>query len=138
MSFALELVPMLAVDGAHGALAFYQNAFGADIVSKIVDDDGTVAHAELRIGSARFMLSDESPEHGALAPTTLGGSPVLLLMLVENLEAALARAVDAGAVVDRPLQEGIVRNAKVRDPFGHRWMLAGTPVTTPSSEMESQ
>ncbi len=124
MSATLELVPMLAVCDGSAALAFYQSAFEAVVVSRIVDDNGAIAHAELRAGAVRFMLSDESPEHGALAPTTLGGSPVLLLMLVENVEAALTRAVDAGAVVDRPVQDGIVRNAKIRDPFGHRWMLA--------------
>lgn len=115
---------MLAVEGASAALEFYRDAFGARLIEKIVDADGRIAHSELAIGAVRFMVNDSYPAEGAVAPPTLAGSPVLLVLLLEDVENALARALQAGAQLDRPLHDGLVRNAKLRDPFGHRWMLA--------------
>jgi len=134
---ASELVPMLATHDATAALAFYAQAFGASVVERILDADGRVAHAELRVGAVRWMLADEYPDSGALAPTRLGGSPVLLLLMLEDPTEILERALAAGATLDRPFQEQPIRNAKITDPFGHRWMLAqghgtGAPAENPS------
>jgi len=124
MTHAAGIVPMLAVADAAAALDFYVRGFGGEVVEKMCDADGRVAHAEVRIGDARFMVNDEYPDHGAVSPARLGGSPVLLLLTCGNVDTALERALAAGATLDRPVQDGVVRNAKLRDPAGHRWMLA--------------
>ncbi|MFM7320506.1 MAG: VOC family protein [Armatimonadota bacterium] len=133
---ASELVPMLATHDAAAALGFFENAFGATVLERIEDAEGHVAHAELRIGRVRFMLADEYPGSGALAPTRLGGSPVLLLLMLDDMPAGLARALAAGATLDRPIQAQPIPNAKITDPFGHRWMLAQNEGADPSPEKQ--
>jgi PhnB protein len=117
---------MLSVAGAAEAIEFYGAAFGAKVVELFTGDDGRVAHARLQAGPVCWMLSDEYPDHGAVSPQRLGGSPVLLLLGVRDLEPALERALAAGATLERPPSAGPPRNAKIRDPYGHRWMLAET------------
>jgi PhnB protein len=120
------VTPYLAVKDAAGAIDFYRRAFGAEEVYRLPDDDGRVSHAELRLGGLPLMISDEYPEIGVLGPQTLGGSAVMIILEVADVDALFARAVAAGASVVRPLQDGFdgaLRTAKVDDPFGHRWML---------------
>ena len=121
------LTPMIDVRNADAAIAFYRQAFGAVEVVRLNGDDGRVSHCELRIGGATLMLSDEYPEINCLSPETIGGSPVMLLLTVPNVDAVFHRAVDAGATVTRPLQDGFdgsLRTGKLTDPFGHHWMIA--------------
>jgi PhnB protein len=120
------LTPYLAVKDAANAIEFYRRAFGAEEVYRLPDEDGRVSHAELRLGGLPLMISDEYPEIGVLGPQTLGGSPVMVILEVADVDALFARAVSAGASVVRPLQDGFdgaLRTAKVDDPYGHRWML---------------
>jgi len=120
------VTPYLAVKDAAAALEFYARAFGAMEVCRLPDEDGRISHAEMRLGGLPVMLSDEYPEIGVLSPQTLGGSPVMVILEVADVDALLARAVAAGARLVRPLQDGFdgkLRTAKVDDPFGHRWML---------------
>ncbi|WP_437586756.1 VOC family protein [Sorangium sp. So ce1000] len=88
--------------------------------------DGRSSHAELSIGRARFFLSDEYPELGAISPATLGGSSPAVVVDVEDVDALVARAAAAGATIDRPPQDEPLgdRTAWLRDPFGHRWSFA--------------
>ena len=124
--FRVTVTPYLCAQDAPRAIAFYVQAFGAEEVFRLLDDAGRVSHAEIRIGVAPIYLSDEHPESGALSPESVGGSPVLLVLEVEDVDAMFHQAVAAGATVDRPLMDtfdGAMRNGKVCDPFGHRWML---------------
>ena len=88
--------------------------------------DGKIGHAELKIGTARFMLSDEYPEMGVRSPESIGGSPVTLHLYVEDVDATFAQAVAAGAKVVRPVEDQFYgdRAGKLVDPFGHSWFLA--------------
>jgi len=120
-----SVTPYLIVDGATRAIDFYQRAFGAVEVMRLDGPQGQVGHAEIRVGDSPVMLADEHPDRGILAPTSLGGCGVHLMLYVVDVDAAFARAVDAGAEVLRPLQDQFYgdRTGTVKDPFGHQWTL---------------
>ncbi len=122
----ITATPYLCNRDTAGALAFYEKAFGAVETMRLTDDQGRVSHAEIKIGDARIMVSDEHPEINVLSPQTLGGSPVMIVLDVEDVDALFHQAVAAGMTVDRPLQDGFggaLRTAKLIDPYGHRWMI---------------
>ncbi len=130
------VVPYLAVAGARQAIEWYTNAFGARLRDQpIVMPDGRVGHAELEIAGGVMMLADEYPEIGHVAPTGEGSS-VSLHITVGDVDAAVDRAVGAGAVLMRaPSDEPYGRSATIGDPFGHRWLVHG-PVRGPVGSAE--
>jgi PhnB protein len=126
------LLPVLAVRDGAAAVAFYERALGAAVVVLERAPDGAVA-AQMRVGDACFMVSDESPEHQNFSPERLGGSTVRLGLVVADPDAVFARALAAGGrevypVADQPWRW---RQGRLEDPFGHHWEigrpLAGTP-----------
>jgi predicted enzyme related to lactoylglutathione lyase len=119
-------LPYLAVGDARAAIAWYTDALGAVVVGEpIVMDDGRIGHAELAIGPGILYLADEYPELGLRAPVPDAVSVSLMLHVLDT-DAALARAREHGAVVQREIYENYgSRNATITDPFGHRWMLTG-------------
>jgi PhnB protein len=121
-----NVAPYLAVRGAAEAIEFYARAFGATEVSRLRMPDGKVGHAEVQIGGAHIMLSDEFPEYGARGPESLGGTPVSIHLYVEDVDSLLAQAEAAGATITSPATdyEYGERQANLRDPFGHSWTLA--------------
>jgi PhnB protein len=120
------VTPYLVVRGAASAMAFYTKAFGAKEKMRMAAPDGTVMHAELRIGDSIIMLGDEMPEMGATAPPTVGGTAVQVFLYVKNVDEWFARATSAGATVTMPPTDMFWgdRYAKLIDPFGHQWSLA--------------
>ena len=120
------ITPYLSIDGAARAIEFYKKAFGAEELFRMAQPDGRVGHAELQIGDSRLMLADEYPEMNFRGPSSIGATPVMLHLYVEDVDAAFARAVAAGAKVTRPLRDEFYgdRTGSVEDPFGHRWSLA--------------
>jgi PhnB protein len=117
------LQPRLVIRGASQAIEFYQHVFGAEVLTRYADGQGRIAHAELAIGDARFNLKDED---GDPSPLTLGGSPVLLYLHIEDVDAVAERMTQAGATVVYPVgdnEEG-GRGGRLRDPFGHIWMIS--------------
>lgn len=120
------VTPSLTVDGCGEALAFYEEALGAEVLSRAGGPGGKVWHAEIRVGDSRIMVNDEFPGHGASAPTTLGGSSVSLWLYVEDADAAWRRMVDAGAEGEMEPEDMFWgdRMGSVIDPWGHRWSLA--------------
>ncbi len=122
----ITITPYICVKGAREALAFYTRAFGAVETGRIVMPDGRIGHAEIRIGGAPIFLADEHPEIDVLSPRTLGGSPVTLHLTVPDVDALFDQAIAAGATVTRPVadQGHGHRNGKLRDPFGHVWMIS--------------
>ena len=126
MPYVTMITPYLCAKDAARAIDFYVQAFGALETLRLPDDDGRVSHAELMIGHAKIFISDEYPEIGVLSPTTIGGSPIMVVLEVSDVDSLFNQAVAAGAKVDRPLMDrfdGALRNGKLIDPFGHRWML---------------
>lgn len=122
-----RLIPYIAVDGADEAIAFYRDAFGFELHGDVMRaPDGRVGHAELSLGDALLMLADEWPEVGNLGPKTIGGSPVMLHIYVEDVDAVFAAAIAAGAESLREPEDQFYgdRSASLLDPWGHRWGLA--------------
>lgn len=120
------VTPHLIVDGAAAAIDFYGAAFGADELTRQAGPDGRIWHAELLIAGGRLILMDEFPDMDARAPTTLGGTPVMLHLYVPDTDAQFARAVEAGATPAMEPSDAFWgdRYAQVNDPFGHRWSIA--------------
>jgi PhnB protein len=121
-----SVTPYLIVKDAVRALEFYGKAFGAAEVMRMMQPDGRVAHAEIRIGDSHVMLADEHPEIGAKSPESIGGTPVTIMLYVEDVDATVERAVRAGATLTRPVADQFYgdRNGGVTDPFGHSWFVA--------------
>jgi uncharacterized glyoxalase superfamily protein PhnB len=130
------LTPYLVVHDARAALAFYAEAFGAVPRGEpYVEPDGRIGHAELVVAGALVMLADEYPELGLLGPLARGGVSATLHLEVPEVDATVARAVAAGAALERPAADASYgRTAVVRDPSGHRWMLQ-TPAPAPVSDV---
>ncbi len=118
--------PYLCCRNAAGAIDFYQRAFGATEIMRLAEPSGRIGHAEIKIGAAVVMLSDEYEEMGVRSPQGLGGSPVGIHLYVPDVDAMAAQAVAAGAKLDRPVSDQFYgdRSAVLTDPFGHRWFLA--------------
>lgn len=118
--------PYLCIKDAARAIDFYVKAFGARETMRMAQPDGRVGHAEIRIGNAPVMLADEFPEMGFRSPKTLGGSPVNILVYVEDVDAFAKQAEAAGATIKRPLADQFYgdRVVVLEDPFGHSWSFA--------------
>ena len=135
---ATTLTPYLCVSEAPAAIEWYVRVLGATEQVRYTGDDGRVGHAELSIGGARVMLSDEYPEMGVpvVSPRTLGGTPFSMHLEVPDVDAVYERVVRAGdAQVGRPPHDEAygARSFDMVDPFGHRWMIQ-TPIATPTVE----
>jgi PhnB protein len=130
------VTPSLTVRDAAAALEFYQRALGAEVLFTMPDPSGKIMHAEFVIGDSRLMISDEYPDYGSLAPQQGFGG--LFMIYVEDVDAAFARAVEAGAL---PAQQPTDmfwgdRSGKIHDPFGYRWTLATHVRDVPEEEMQ--
>lgn len=121
-----SLTPHLACRGAAQAIDFYARAFGAVELGRLASPEGKLVHAMLKIGDSPLMLVDEFPEHGVLGPQSLEGSPVTIHLYVDDVDATVARAADAGARVTMAPGDMFWgdRYARLEDPFGHQWSVA--------------
>lgn len=132
--------PYLTIRNAAQALDFYKRAFGATEVMRMADSNGKVGHAEIRIGDSAIMLSDEFPDMDARSPQLIGGSPVMIHLYVEDVDALVKRAVEAGATLQRPVENQFYgdRAGKLSDPFGHIWWIATHVEDVPPQEIEKR
>ena len=124
------VTPYLMVTDARAAVAYYEDVFGARVVSEpIVMDDGRVGHVEIEIGDSVLMMADEFPEMGLLGPLSRGGTSVSLVVYVPDVDATFAKAVELGATPERPPADQFhgSRAGWLVDPFGHRWSIS-TPL----------
>jgi len=135
---ATTVTPYLVVNGAADAIAFYARAFGAQETMRMAEPSGRIGHAEIAIGEATIMIADEYPERGFHGPQALGGSPVTLVLQVPDVDAVAARAVGAGAAVVIPVQDQFYgeRAGRIRDPYGHVWILSSHVEDVPSDELQ--
>jgi uncharacterized glyoxalase superfamily protein PhnB len=120
------VTPSIIVRDAARAIDFYRRAFGAEEVSRMAAPDGSIMHAEIRIGDSIIMLGEENEQWGTRSPLSTNGNPGSLHIYVDDADAAFARALDAGATVRYPLEDAFWgdRYGKVADPFGHEWGIA--------------
>ena len=124
------VTPYLIVDGGHEAIDWYVEVLGAVEVSRMTGAAGRVAHAELRIGGSAIYLGDEHPHlEDIFAPPRIGGTPVYLDLETDDVVGLFERAVRAGAdAIRQPTDPQLpMQSAKIRDPFGHVWLLTRTP-----------
>jgi len=121
-----NLTPYLIVVGAALAADFYKNVFGAIERMRLGAPEGKIGHAELTIGDSVVMLADEHTAMGALGPRSIGGSPVTLHLYVADVDAVVAKAVAAGAILKHPVENQFYgdRAGRIEDPFGHIWHIA--------------
>jgi PhnB protein len=120
------LTPYLAVESAAEAIEFYKRAFGAEERGRMLGPDGSIAHAEIKIGDSLMMISDPFPQSSVRPPTELGGTSANVFMYVEDVDAVVKQAVDAGATVTMAVEDMFWgdRFGTIADPFGHSWSIA--------------
>jgi PhnB protein len=132
-----SVTPYLIVKGAAAAIEFYGKAFNATEIMRLGGPEGKIGHAEIQIGDSRIMLADEHPEMKALAPQSPGSSGVGFCLYVDDVDALVVQAIDAGAKVQRPLQDQFYgdRSATLEDPYGHVWTVATHLEDVPPDEI---
>lgn len=132
------VTPSIIVRDASKAIEFYKRAFGAEELSRMVGPDGSVMHAEIKIGDSRIMLGEENEQWGARSPLSTNGITGSLHIYVADVDMAFERALQAGAKVRYPLEDAFWgdRYGKVTDPFGHEWGIATRVKELTPEEME--
>ena len=135
-----RVTPYLIVDGASDAIDFYTSVLGATERMRMDAPGGRIGHAELEIGDSVVMLADENPEMNARGPKAFGGSPVSLMVYVEDVDGVFGRALEAGAKELRPVENQFYgdRMGAFEDPFGHEWNVASHVEDVPPEEMEKR
>ena len=132
------VTPHLVVRGAAKAIDFYKKAFDAREESRLPGPNGTLMHAEIRIGDSHVMLMDESPEWKSVAPQTLKGSPVTIHLYVKDADKTFDTAMKAGAKSVMPMTDMFWgdRYGVLEDPFGHTWSVATHTRDVSEKEMQ--
>ncbi|HUE82773.1 MAG TPA: VOC family protein [Pyrinomonadaceae bacterium] len=135
-----SVTPYLIIREAADAIDYYKKAFGAVELFRMPQPDGKIAHAEIKIGDSPIMLSDEHPDMGFRSPQSLGGSPISILIYVEDVDSVFDRAIAAGGKVDRPVEDKFYgdRAGSLTDPFGHTWHVATHTEDVSPEEMEKR
>lgn len=134
-----SVTPYLIIDGAAEALEFYKKAFGATELFRM-EHGGKIGHAEIKIGDSPIMLADEHPEMGYRSPKALGGSPVGIMIYVDDVDTIFKQAIDAGGAEVKPLQDQFYgdRSGTLTDPFGHVWTVATHKEDVTPEEIEKR
>ena len=120
-----SVTPYLIIKGAAAAIDYYKDAFGATELFRM-EHEGKVGHAEIKIGDSPIMLADEFPPMNAYSPKTIGGTPVSLMIYVDDVDTMFKRAVELGGTEMKPVQDQFYgdRSGTLTDPFGHVWTVA--------------
>jgi uncharacterized glyoxalase superfamily protein PhnB len=133
-----ELFAYLCVRNASEAIDFYRRAFGAHEKFRLTEPSGRIGHAELDFGGTTLMLADEFPECGFHAPQPGSGTPVTIHIHVDNADAVIRQAIEAGATMEREPRDEFYgeRSGVIRDPFGHRWNIGHHIEDVSTDEMQ--
>ena len=134
-----SVTPYLIIQGAADAIEFYKKAFGATELFRM-EHEGKVGHAEIKIGDSPIMLADEHPEMGHVGPKTLGGSPVGIMIYVDDVDTIFNQAIESGGEQVKPLQDQFYgdRSGTLKDPFGHVWTVATHKEDVTPEEMDKR
>lgn len=135
-----RVTPYLYIDGAAAAIDFYCTILGGTERMRMPAPEGKVGHAEIQFGDSVVMLADESAEMGALSPKTVGGTPMSLMIYVEDADATVAKAVESGATVTEAVSDRFYgdRTGTITDPFGHSWNIATHIEDVSPEDMEAR
>jgi PhnB protein len=130
----------ICVANANAAINFYQEAFGAKELWRLVEPGGKIGHAEIQIGNTTLMISDEYPDYNTLSPETIGGSPVKIHLDVTDVDAFAEQAIKAGATLIRPIADQFYgdRSGQLADPFGYTWIVSTHIKDVPVEEMQEE
>jgi len=133
-----SITPYLIVRGGAAAIDYYTEAFGAKELFRFPAPDGKIGHAEIKIGDSPIMLADEYPDMGYNGPQSVGGSPVSLMIYVDDVDAVFSRAIESGGTVKEAVQDKFYgdRMGTLVDPFGHIWHVATHKEDVSMEEME--
>ena len=132
------LTPYLQVSNTGDAIAWYERVFGAkEVRARLVAPNGACMNAEIEIEGSRLMLADETPHVGSKSPATLSGTSVVLNLHVADADAVFEKALEAGAEAIYSLADQFYgdRAGRLRDPFGHHWIVAKQLRDVPEAEM---
>ena len=134
------LIPDIEIENAADAIAFYKRAFGAKEKARMDGPGGKVGHAELEIGGSLLMLADPFPQSSIKTPKDVGGTTVTLVMYVDDVDAVVEQAIEAGATVTTPVEDKFWgdRFGAVTDPYGHTWSIGTHVEDVPPEEMEER
>ena len=134
-----SVTPYLIINGAADALEFYKKAFGAVELFRM-EHQGKIGHAEIKIGDSPIMLADEQPEMGYKGPTAYGGTPVSLMIYVDDVDKTYPQAIAAGGVELKAVQDWFYgdRSGTLKDPFGHVWTVATHKEDVTPEEMDKR
>lgn len=132
------VTPYLIIKRAAEAIEFYKKALGATEVMRLPGPEGKVMHAEIQIGDSKLMLADEFPDCDILGPASRGGTTVSFAIYVEDCDSAFERAIAAGGVVNRPVENQFYgdRSGTFKDPYGHQWTLSTHVEDVAEEEMQ--
>jgi uncharacterized glyoxalase superfamily protein PhnB len=133
-----EMFPYLRMRDSAAAIRFYQAAFGATEKFRLVEPSGRVGHVELAFGAQTLMFSDEFPEYGILAPDPGAAGRFSIHLHVEDCDALIAQAIEAGATLIRAAADHFYgeRSGAVRDPFGYDWLIGHSIEVVEPAEMQ--
>lgn len=134
------LTPRIVVAGADRAIDFYRSVFDAELIERFADPSGHVIHAALKIRDAVIALTEERAEWHNHAPPSLSGSPVILNLVVDDVDAVTARMVEAGAEEVFAVNDQFYghREGRFRDPFGHLWIITTIVEKLTAVEIEAR
>ena len=132
-----SVTPYLVMKNAATAIEFYKKAFGAVELLRMAAPGGKIGHAEIKIGDSPVMLADEYPDMGFKGPESLGGTPVSLMIYVDDVDKIYPQAIAAGGKEVRPLQNQFYgdRSGTLTDPFGHVWTISTHVEDVPEEEL---
>ncbi len=132
-----SVTPYLVMKNAAAAIEFYKKAFGAVELLRMAAPGGKIGHAEIKIGDSPVMLADEYPDMGFKGPESLGGTPVSLMIYVDDVDKIYQQAIAAGGKEVRPLQNQFYgdRSGTLTDPFGHVWTISTHVEDVPEEEL---
>ncbi|MFN7927072.1 MAG: VOC family protein [Blastocatellia bacterium] len=134
------VTPYLILSDAAKAIDFYKQAFGAVELFRMDSPEGKIGHAELKIGDSPIMLADEHPQMGYRSVQTLGGSPISIMLYVEDSDAIYQQAIAAGATVKQEIKDQFYgdRSGTIADPFGYQWTISTHKEDVTPEEMEKR
>jgi PhnB protein len=132
-----RVVPYLNITGAADAIDFYRTILGASERMRMAGPDGSVGHAELELGGSVIMLADESTAVGNKSPQTLGGTPVSLMVYVEDVDSTYSAAIAGGATEIQAVEDKFYgdRSGMFKDPWGHEWTVSSHVEDVSEAEM---
>lgn len=138
MTMPQSITAYLAVVDAPKAIDFYKAAFGAEEIMRFAMPDGSIGHAELKIGDSIVYLAEENVDWHNPGPKALGGTSVRICLEVDDVDSTVDTAVAAGAEILIPLQDQFYgyRQGRLGDPFGHQWVVSTNTENLTAEEMQ--